>query len=98
MQLHLQKSRAMATLRSWIKFSGHSSILKGWFLETSMASICSVAFIDPNSAPPREPILPAKLAQVITGLFRVGLWRQKPWQVTKTPHQILPRLASIRHG
>src|SRR5690242_12402096 len=41
--------------------------LNGFVPETSMASICSVTRIDPNSAPMPEPILPAQISAVITG-------------------------------
>lgn len=34
---------------------------------TSIASICSVTFIDPNSAPIPDDILPAQIRAVITG-------------------------------
>ena len=35
--------------------------------ETCMASICSVTFIDPNSAPMPDAIFPAQINPVITG-------------------------------
>jgi len=35
--------------------------------ETSMASICSVTFIEPNSAPIPDEIFPAQIRAVITG-------------------------------
>ena len=35
--------------------------------DTSIASICSVTFIEPNSAPIPEPIFPAHISAVITG-------------------------------
>ena len=35
--------------------------------ETSIASICSVTFIEPNSAPSCEPTLPAQISAVIKG-------------------------------
>lgn len=38
--------------------------LKGLIDETSMASICSVTRIDPNSAPMLDPILPAQINAV----------------------------------
>src|SRR5687768_2496465 len=41
--------------------------LKGLVPDTSIASICSVTFIEPNSAPILLPILPAKINAVITG-------------------------------
>ena len=41
--------------------------LKGLVPETSIASICSVTFIEPNSAPILLPILPANISAVITG-------------------------------
>ena len=39
----------------------------GFVDETSIASICSVTFIEPNSAPIPDPILPAQISAVITG-------------------------------
>jgi len=41
--------------------------LNGFIAETSIASICSVTFIDPNSAPICDPILPAHISEVIKG-------------------------------
>ena len=41
--------------------------LKGLVADTSIASICSVTFIEPSSAPIAEPILPAQIRPVITG-------------------------------
>ena len=41
--------------------------LNGLMAETSMASICSVTFIEPNSAPIPDAILPAQIKAVITG-------------------------------
>src|SRR6185437_844378 len=41
--------------------------LNGFMPDTSIASICSVTFIDANSAPMPEPTLPAKIKAVITG-------------------------------
>ena len=41
--------------------------LKGFMAETSIASICSVTFIEPNSAPIWEPTLPAQINEVIRG-------------------------------
>jgi len=35
--------------------------------ETSIASICSVTFIEPSSAPIPDPILPVNIKAVITG-------------------------------
>lgn len=35
--------------------------------ETSMASICSVTFMDPSSAPIPDDTLPAQIKAVITG-------------------------------
>src|SRR6185312_2649503 len=40
---------------------------KGLMAETSMASICSVTFMDPSSAPILELIFPAQITAVITG-------------------------------
>ncbi len=39
----------------------------GFIEDTSMASICSVTFIEPNSAPIPEAIFPAHINAVITG-------------------------------
>ena len=41
--------------------------LKGLMAETSIASICSVTFIDPNSAPMPDETFPAQINAVITG-------------------------------
>ena len=43
--------------------------LKGLVPDTSMASICSVTRIEPNSAPMPEPILPAQINEVTTGVI-----------------------------
>src|SRR5688500_15970839 len=41
--------------------------LNGFTAETSIASICSVTFIDPSSAPILEPTLPAAINAVTNG-------------------------------
>src|SRR4051812_16621216 len=41
--------------------------LKGFVADTSIASICSVTFIDPSSAPMFEPTLPAAIKAVTSG-------------------------------
>ncbi len=41
--------------------------LNGLHPDTSMASICSVTFMEPSSAPIPEPIFPANIRAVITG-------------------------------
>ena len=41
--------------------------LKGLMAETSMASICSVTFIDPSSAPILDPTFPAQISAVTNG-------------------------------
>ena len=41
--------------------------LKGFTAETSMASICSVTRMEPNSAPICEPTFPAQINPVING-------------------------------
>src|SRR4030066_895611 len=41
--------------------------LNGLLSDTCIASICSVTFIDPNSAPIPDPTFPAKINAVITG-------------------------------
>src|SRR5690606_5482677 len=41
--------------------------LKGLVAETSMASICSVTFMDPSSAPMLEPTFPAAIRAVTRG-------------------------------
>ena len=38
--------------------------LNGLTADTSMASICSVTFIEPNSAPILEPTLPEQISEV----------------------------------
>ena len=42
----------------------HTKYLKGFIAETSIASICSVTFIEPNSAPILEPTFPAQINAV----------------------------------
>lgn len=41
--------------------------LNGFMADTSMASICSVTFIEPNSAPMLEPTFPAQISAVTNG-------------------------------
>src|SRR5438067_11746752 len=41
--------------------------LKGLVADTSMASICSVTFMEPNSAPILEPTFPAQISDVTNG-------------------------------
>ena len=41
--------------------------LKGLVAETSIASICSLTFIDPNSAPILDPTFPAEIKAVSNG-------------------------------
>ena len=41
--------------------------LNGFVPLTSIASICSVTFIEPSSAPILLPIFPAKMSAVMTG-------------------------------
>src|SRR5437763_7447729 len=41
--------------------------LNGFTADTSMASTCSVTFIEPNSAPMLEPTLPAQISAVTNG-------------------------------
>lgn len=41
--------------------------LNGLMADTSMASICSVTFIEPSSAPILEPTFPAHINEVIKG-------------------------------
>ena len=41
--------------------------LYGLMADTSMASICSVTFIEPSSAPILEPTLPAQISAVTNG-------------------------------
>ena len=41
--------------------------LKGFTPETSMASICSVTFIEPSSAPMLDPTFPAQMSAVTSG-------------------------------
>src|SRR3954467_11367080 len=41
--------------------------LNGLVADTSIASICSVTFIEPNSAPILEPTLPAQMSAVTSG-------------------------------
>ena len=41
--------------------------LKGFIADTSMASICSVTFIEPNSAPILDPTFPEQISAVTNG-------------------------------
>ena len=41
--------------------------LKGLIADTSIASICSVTFIEPSSAPMLEPTFPAQISAVTNG-------------------------------
>lgn len=41
--------------------------LNGFVPDTSIASICSVTFMEPNSAPMLEPTLPAAIKEVTNG-------------------------------
>src|SRR6185436_10305699 len=41
--------------------------LKGLIADTSIASICSVTFMEPSSAPMLEPTLPAQISPVTRG-------------------------------
>src|SRR3978361_2281278 len=45
----------------------HTRYLKGLVPDTSMASICSVTRIEPNSAPILDPTFPAAIRAVING-------------------------------
>src|ERR1700744_1154948 len=45
----------------------HTKYLKGLVPDTSIASICSVTLIEPNSAPILDPTLPAAISAVING-------------------------------
>src|ERR1700744_726033 len=45
----------------------HTRYLKGLVPDTSIASICSVTRIEPNSAPMLEPTFPAAISAVISG-------------------------------
>src|SRR5688572_17426424 len=63
--------------------------LNGFAADTSMASICSVTFIDPNSAPICDPTLPAQIKEVISGANAL---------ITATPdvagnQEVAPKLA-----
>src|SRR6187402_3222625 len=45
----------------------HTRYLKGLVPDTSIASICSVTRMEPNSAPMLEPTLPAAISAVTNG-------------------------------
>jgi hypothetical protein len=63
--------------------------------DTSIASICSVTFILPSSAPMLDAILPAQIMAVITGpISLTNRYRQGGWQHTCSAegHQCWPQL------
>ena len=62
--------------------------LKGLVAETSMASICSVTFIEPNSAPIFEPTFPAAINAVIKGARA----RMIAIEINDGSHDVAPKL------
>ena len=64
--------------------------LKGLIADTSMASICSVTFIDPSSAPNRELTLPAQINAVIDGANALMI----AIPIKEGSHDVAPKLAN----
>jgi len=64
--------------------------LKGLIAETSIASICSVTFIEPSSAPNLELTLPAQINDVISGAkaFIIAM------PIKDGNHEVAPKLAN----
>ena len=64
--------------------------LKGLIAETSIASICSVTFIEPSSAPICEPTFPAQINDVIKGAnaFTMAI------PVNEGNHEVAPKSAN----
>ncbi len=61
------KKTKIGSIKVVAKIRVTTKYLKGFVPDTSMASICSVTFMEPNSAPIPEPIRPAQIKAVIIG-------------------------------
>jgi hypothetical protein len=64
--------------------------LKGLIADTSMASICSVTFIDPSSAPILDPTLPALIKAVTNGARALMM----AMDTNEGNHDVAPKSAS----
>ena len=64
--------------------------LNGLAPDTSIASICSLTFIEPNSAPMLEPIFPAAINAVINGANA----RMMAIPISDGSHDVAPNSAS----
>ena len=66
----------------------HTRYLKGLVPDTSMASICSVTRIEPNSAPMLDPTFPAAISAVINGASA----RMMAMDTSEGSHDCAPKL------
>src|ERR1700744_944553 len=64
--------------------------LKELTADTSMASICSVTFIEPSSAPILEPILPAQIKAVIKDPKALTI----AMEIKDGSHEVAPKVSS----
>src|SRR5690349_19538245 len=62
--------------------------LNGLVADTSIASICSVTFIEPNSAPILEPTLPAVIKAVTSGANA----RMMAMEISEGSHEEAPNV------
>src|SRR4249920_2735897 len=62
--------------------------LKGLVADTSIASICSVTFIEPNSAPILEPTLPAAIKAVTNGANALII----AMEISEGNHELAPKV------
>ena len=67
MAIKSPKNTKIGSIKVVAKIRVTTKDLKGFVPETSMASICSVTLMEPNSAPIPEPIRPAHIRAVIMG-------------------------------
>ena len=63
--------------------------LNGFVADTSIASICSVTFIEPNSAPILEPTLPAAIKAVTNGANALII----AIDISEGSHELAPKVA-----
>src|SRR4051812_19826332 len=64
--------------------------LNGLVADTSMASICSVTFIEPSSAPILEPTFPAQISAVTSGANA----RMMAIEISEGNHEEAPKVCS----
>ena len=62
--------------------------LNGFVADTSMASICSVTFMEPNSAPILEPTLPAAIKAVTNGANALMI----AMDISEGNHELAPKV------